>query len=138
MEEPLPSTNVTIATGAGFAIRAAARLIDAIYGVVVGLFAGVLGAIVLVGLEQAGLIAAGWQGRMGGLNLAGWGLGLLGTFIYHCLTEGIYGASLGKLACGLRVVSETAQPIGFAPAFKRSLAYHWDALFFGMVGYSSM
>lgn len=129
---------MTIATGAGFGIRAAARLIDAIYGLVIGLFAGVLGGIILVLLEQAGLIAAGWQERLGGLNLAGWGFGMLGTLIYHCLTEGIYGASLGKLSCGLRVVSETAQPIGLTQAFKRSLAFYWDALFFGAVGYSSM
>ncbi len=70
---------MTIATGAGFGIRAAARLIDAIYGLGIGLFAGVLGGITLVLLEQAGLIAAGWQERIGGLNLAGWGFGMLGT-----------------------------------------------------------
>jgi hypothetical protein len=36
------------------------------------------------------------------------------------------------------VVSESAEPIGLAKAFKRSLAYYWDGLFFGLVGYSSM
>jgi uncharacterized RDD family membrane protein YckC len=48
------------------------------------------------------------------------------------------GASLGKLACGLRVVSEESRPIGLSQAFKRSLAFYWDGLFFGLVGYSSM
>jgi uncharacterized RDD family membrane protein YckC len=114
-------------------------MIDTIYGFVIGLFGGVLGGIMIaLLLEPAGLVAPGWQERTQGLNLAGWGFGLLGTFFYHWLTEGMSGASLGKLVCGLRVVNETAQPIGMAQSFKRSLAYYWDALFFGLVGYSSM
>src|SRR5687767_10846833 len=88
-----------IAAGAGFWIRVGARLIDAVYGIILGLFAGVLGGIALVLLDRAGLIEPGWQGRVQGLNIAGWALSLLGGFLYHSLTEGIYGASLGKLIC---------------------------------------
>ena len=115
-----------------------ARLIDAVYGIAVGFCGGIVAGVILVVLEKTGWVATGWEQRVGGLNLAGWGLGILGSLIYQCLTEGLYGASLGKLACGLRVVTEAAQPIGFAQAFKRSLAYYWDSLFFGLVGYSSM
>jgi uncharacterized RDD family membrane protein YckC len=138
VDEPLPPTARTIASGAGFGIRAAARVIDIIYGIVIGLLGGVFAGIILMLLEQGGLIAPGWQGRLGGVDLAGWGFSLLGTLSYHWLTEGMYGASLGKLLCGLRVVSEAARPIGFTQAFKRSLAFYWDGLFFGLIGYSSM
>ena len=110
-----------ISAGAGFWIRAGARLIDAVYGIVLGLFAGVLGGIVLVLLDRAGLIEPGWQGRIQGLNIAGWALSLLGGFLYHSLTEGIYGASLGKLICQLRVVTEEGQSIGMKRALLRSV-----------------
>jgi uncharacterized RDD family membrane protein YckC len=138
MEPPPLSSRPTVAAGAGFGIRLVARLIDTVYGFITSLFGGVFAGVILMILEGSGLVSPGWQGRTGGLNLAGWGLGILGSLTYHCLTEGIYGASLGKLACGLRVVSESTGPIGLAKAFKRSLAYYWDGLFFGLVGYSSM
>jgi uncharacterized RDD family membrane protein YckC len=127
-----------IAAGAGFWIRVGARLIDTVYGIILGLFAGVLGGIVLVLLDRAGLIEPGWQRRVQGLNIAGWALSLLGAFLYHSLTEGIYGASLGKLICQLRVVTEEGQSITMSRALLRSLAYYVDGLFFGLVGYSAM
>ena len=138
MEEPplLPTTSIL--SGARFWIRATARVIDSIYGILLGLIGGVLAGILLLVLEQAGLISPGWQERVKGLNLAGWGLGLLGNLLYHSLTEGMYGASLGKLICQLRVVTEDARPITMIQAFKRSLAYFWDGLFFGLVAYSAM
>ena len=138
MDEPVPPATGTIANGAGFGIRAAARVIDIVYGIVIGFFGGVFAGIILVLLDRDGLIAPGWQERLGGVDLAGWGFGLLSTLFYHWLTEGMYGASLGKLVCGLRVVSEESRPIGLTQAFKRSLAFYWDSLFFGIVGYSSM
>lgn len=139
MDEPLAINPSNLASGAGFGIRCVARVVDAIYGTVIGLFGGFLGGIMIaLLLEPVGVVAPGWQARMAGLNLAGWGCSLLGNLFYHCLTEGMYGASVGKLVCGLRVVSEAAEPIGLAQSFKRSLAYYWDALFFGLVGYSSM
>ena len=138
MDDLVPPIPGTIASGAGFGIRAAARVIDIIYGIALGFFGGIFAGIILVFLDQGGGVAPGWQQRMGGVNLAGWLFGLLGTLFYYWLTEGMYGASLGKLVCGLRVVSEAAQPIGLAQAFKRSLAIYWDGLFFGLVGYLSM
>src|SRR3954451_3959032 len=138
MEEPIPPTAAAIASGAGFGIRAAARLIDIVYGIMIGFFGGVFAGILLILLDRDGLIVPGWQERLGGVDLAGWGFGLLGTLFYHWLTEGMYGASLGKLLCGLRVVSEGSRPIGLTQAFKRNLAFYWDGLVFGLVGYSSM
>ena len=138
MDEPLLPTAGPIASGAGFGIRAAARLIDIIYGLLIGFFVGVCAGVIFVILEQGGSIEPGWQKRIGGVDLAGWGFGLLGTLVYHWVSEGMSGASLGKLMCGLRVVTETARPIGMTHAFKRSLAFYWDSLFFGLIGYSAM
>ncbi len=114
------------------------RVIDIAYGIILGFIAGVLAGLGLVIADQAGLITPGWQNRIEGLDLPGFGFGLLGAFLYHSITEGMFGASLGKLACRLRVVTEEGRPIGFGRALMRSLAYYFDALFFGLVAYSSM
>src|SRR5205823_5416376 len=45
---------------------------------------------------------------------------------------------LGKLICQLRVIHEDAHSINIWSAVKRSLAFLWDGLFFGLVGYNSM
>ena len=133
-----PSSTPEISSGAGFWIRAGARIIDVVYGIFLGFFAGILGGIALVILQRSGLIPPGWQERMKGFNAPGFGLSLLGGFLYHSLTEGIFGASLGKLICQLRVVTDQGQPIGLGKALLRSIIYYWDALFFGLVAYSSM
>src|SRR5436190_9899739 len=127
-----------ISSAARFWIRAGARVIDIVYGIFLGLFAGVLGGIALAILEGAGFITPGWQHRVGGFNAIGFGLSLVGGFLYHSLTEGMFGASLGKLICQLRVVTEDGHSITFRKALLRSLAYYFDALFFGLVAYSSM
>lgn len=41
-----------------------ARIIDTFYGMVLGFCGGILGAIVLVILDRAGLIESGWQDRL--------------------------------------------------------------------------
>jgi uncharacterized RDD family membrane protein YckC len=128
----------SISSGAGFWIRAAARAIDIVYGIMLGFFAGVIAGIALVILARTGWIAPGWQYRVKGLNIPGFGLSMLGGFLYQSLTEGIYGASVGKLVCQLRVVTEEGQPITMKRALLRSLAYYFDALFFGIVAYMSM
>jgi hypothetical protein len=38
----------------------------------------------------------------------------------------------------LRVVTVEGLPCGLKSGFQRSLAYLWDSLFFGLVGYASM
>jgi uncharacterized RDD family membrane protein YckC len=138
MDEASQLQTAGVQSGAGFGIRAGARIIDTVYGLALGFIGGIFAGIGLIILEQAGIVAPGWQERMGGLNLPGWILGLFGTLVYHSLTEGMYGASLGKLICQLRVVTEDARAITVTRALKRSLAYFWDSLFFGLVGYTAM
>ena len=137
MESDPPHARPFSAT-AGLWIRAGARVIDIAYGIILGFVAGMLAGVCLVIADQVGVIKPGWQDRIEGFNLLGFGLGMLGSFLYQAITEGMFGASLGKLSCRLRVVTEEGRPIGFGRALKRSLAYYFDALFFGLVAYTFM
>jgi uncharacterized RDD family membrane protein YckC len=71
-------------------------------------------------------------------RFTGFGLGILGAFLYHSVAEGIGSVTIGKLICGLRVVQVDGKPATMKGAFIRDLAYHIDALFFGLVAYLSM
>jgi len=137
MEEP-PPTQPSISSGAGFGIRLVARIIDTAFGIVLGFVAGVIGAIILIALTKSGMIEPGWQDRIKGTNVIGFILSSIGAIVYHSITEGMYGASVGKLVCQLRVISENARPITMWQAFLRNVSYWVDGLFFGLVGYASM
>ncbi|NLY02498.1 MAG: hypothetical protein GXY83_40990 [Rhodopirellula sp.] len=63
MEQPPPLPTNPVVAGAGFWIRALARIIDMGFGLLLGLFGGIVGAIVLVILQTVGSISPGWQQR---------------------------------------------------------------------------
>ncbi len=128
----------SVVQGAGFGIRALARVLEMVYGYVLGIISGIAGAIFLVILQEAAVIGPGWQRRLGGARLGLFMASLVGNLFYHTLCEGICGASLGKLICGLRVVTEDLAPCSIKQAFIRSCAYFIDSLFFGIVGYLEM
>lgn len=138
MDGAIVPASTSITEGAGFGIRVVARIIDSVYGQVLGFAGGLTAGVALLVLEQAGLVAPGWQERMEGASVATWTLGFVAALTYHSLMEGMCGASVGKLICQLRVVAEDGQAITMTKAFKRSLLYFWDALFFGLIGYNSM
>lgn len=124
--------------GAGFWIRALARLVDSLYGFVVGFVAGLIAGIALAVLEDLSIAAPGVANRIGRVNMALVIAGLIGSLFYETICEGLYGATLGKLICGLRVVSEDLTPCRLKPALLRSSAYYLDAIAFGAVGYLEM
>jgi uncharacterized RDD family membrane protein YckC len=123
---------------AGFGIRLLARIIDTIFGFFIGYAAGIFAGTTIVGLADAGTIPPGWQERLREFSLIPFGCGLLGNIAYHFFCEGVHGATLGKLCCGLRVVTEDGRPSNLKGAMIRTLAYYIDSFFFGMVGYDSM
>lgn len=127
-----------ISASAGFGIRFLSRLVDLIYGVALGLATGFVGGIIFLLLSAAGKISPHWLETLQQPSFHTYGLAILGTFLYYTLSEGLGGKTLGKLICGLSVVQTDGRPCSMLSAFKRDLAYHWDALFFGLVGYSSM
>ena len=138
MTQPPLNVNEGPASGAGFWIRALARLIDIVYGNLLGLIGGFLAGIILVILEIFGTVSPGWEQRISGRSIVVVGLSLLGAFLYHALCEGIHGASLGKLICRLRVLQEDGRPSTISGGIVRNLGWYVDALFFGLIGYSSM
>jgi len=124
--------------GAGFWIRAGARILDTLFGTLLGALAGLLGGITLGLLQSLSVIEPGWNlGLTEGRWLL-WLAGLLCSICYHTLCEGVGSASLGKVICGLRVMSEDSSPCGLKQALIRSLAYFIDSLVFGVVGYFEM
>lgn len=123
--------------GAGFWIRALARIADWVYFYIIGLATGGCAGITLMILQRYSVIEPGWAHRMPHF-IALFPASLLGTIIYHAISEGIYGASAGKFVFGLRVLSESRTPCDIPSAFLREIAYFFDALFFGLVGYLSM
>jgi uncharacterized RDD family membrane protein YckC len=143
-QQPLEVKQPEIAAGedkspsAGFGIRALARIVDTLFGLLVGFVAGVFASVVIMILSAAGVITPGWQQRIHGFSFVSLGLGLIGSVAYHCFCEGIHGATLGKFCCGICVVTEDMRPSNLKGAMIRTLAYYVDALFFGLVGYSSM
>lgn len=123
---------------ATFGIRAGARIVDTIVGFVVGGIGGGIGGFLVGVLVATGSLDPSATGRMGKLSAGSFLFGLLGPLLYHAVAEGLGGATIGKLVCGLRVVREDGRPATLGGAFLRSIAYYIDGLFFGMVAYSVM
>jgi len=122
----------------GFAIRAVAHLIDLGVTMVLGLASGVFAGIVLAVLDRAGSITPGGEQRVGIASGGSFVLGLVASLLYHAIAEGLGGATAGKAIVGLRVLTEDQKPCTFPKALGRNLAYYFDALFFGLVAWSSM
>lgn len=140
---PLPESSPRIASagipsGAGFWIRFLARFVDMAFGFMLGLATGIFAGILFAVLSRLGRITPDWPLLVRKNNVSGVCLGLLGAFLYHSIAEGIGTVTVGKLICGLRVVQADGRPATLKGAFIRDLAYHLDALFFGLIGYMSM
>jgi uncharacterized RDD family membrane protein YckC len=135
--EMLPVTT-NYADFAGFGVRAAARIIDTLFLMVPGFIAGALAGAISAIAHAASPAAAGRSHAAGGLSASSLLVGALATVVYHALSEGVGGASVGKLALGLRVRRSDLSQCSVGAAIGRSLAYYVDALFFGMVAYGSM
>lgn len=123
---------------AGFMIRAFARIIDTLFGLCLGFSAGRGARTIFLILNGAGYLPVGWQRHLHGFSLANFGCSLLGVLLYHTLCEGLHGATIGKLCCGICVVSEDGQPSTLKGALIRNLGFYVDAIFLGALGYASM
>jgi uncharacterized RDD family membrane protein YckC len=58
-------------------------------------------------------------------------LGVLVWIMYPALTEGLWGATVGKMALGLQVIREDGSPAGFGAAFVRALLRLVDGILIG-------
>jgi len=125
--------------GAGFWIRALARSIDLLVH-----YAAVFAALILVMLalviycDLAHKDFNQFIAKLGPFTFLSALMSVLGALTYHALSESIHGSSLGKLVCGLVVVTDRATPCRFGAAFGRSAAFYIDGLFFGGIAAMSM
>ena len=122
----------------GFGIRAAAHFIDIVATTLVAVVAGAAGGILIAILAASGIASAGWEQRIGESDALTVLIGIIASLAYHTLAEALGGATVGKAICGLRVLGERREPCSFGKALGRNLAYYIDAMFFGLVGWTSM
>jgi uncharacterized RDD family membrane protein YckC len=118
--------------GAGFARRAAARLLDLF---LTGFLGGALAALML-------LVLGGDESLLDrGVPAAGFEMWLARTLMmitYHGVAESLGGITLGKLLFSLEVVGEDGAPISLGRGLLRNVWVLVDSLAFGLVAYLVM
>lgn len=122
----------------GFGIRAAAHIVDVIATTIVAAASGFVGAIFVGVFAAAGVVGPDWEHKIAKNTPGTLALGFLAALLYHTLAEGLGGATIGKLVCGLRVITERREPCTLGKSLGRNLAYYIDGLFFGLVAWSAM
>jgi uncharacterized RDD family membrane protein YckC len=122
----------------GFWIRAGAQLLDTVAAWIFAFVAATAASAVLAVLQAAEVIDDRWAHRIGQAGAGAFVMSALAALAYQSFSEWIGGATLGKLALGLRVRSVDLTPCTLGGAVLRNLAFYIDALFFGMVAYGSM
>lgn len=123
--------------GATFWPRAAARIVDFVLQYFVGMFAGLLFAVLLT-IAAGGRPPAWVLARITHASWVVYLAGVFGMFSYSAICESIHGSTLGKLVLSLQVLQEDGSPCRPKSAIIRELGYFVDVLFFGLVGYSRM
>ncbi len=66
------------------------------------------------------------------------GFMLIGGFLYHSILEGVFGKTLGKKICGIKVVRDDLSKCGIPRAMLRNLLRIIDGLFYYFVGVISI
>jgi len=131
------SSDVMLEPG-GFGIRAVAHFVDIVVTLIAAFISGAIGGIFVAILAGAGVVSAGWEQRIGASSALTVLLGLVASLAYHAFSEAFGGATLGKAICGLRVLTERREPCTLGKAIGRNLAYYIDAMFFGLIAWTSM
>ena len=132
-------TTPTGIQGVGFWLRFAARLIDNIVHLGVGVVCGILvalGAAIYAGVS--GQPFEPFVEKIGATTLGTYVFSLLGALGYQTISEGIAGSSLGKRLLGFAVIKEDGSHCTLRSAFIRSLSYFLDSLALGIVAYLAM
>ena len=104
-------------------------------GFIASVFFGVVLAIVATLLRQPLAVVEARYHRTG---IAVFIFSVLAGLAYHTICDGLHGSTAGKLALNMVVVREDGTPCDLSAALKREIAYFFDALFFGLIGYVSM
>ncbi len=120
------SMPITTAYG-GFWIRTVAYIIDAvIFGIVSQIIMIPLSMFMMPSMMEAGDQAAmGSVFAMIGISTF---IGFVVPVFYYTFFHGRWGATVGKMACGLRVVTAEGEPITYMRAFGRFWAFMLSGL----------
>lgn len=104
----------------GNGIRAVAVIIDLVVWAAIGYAVALMsGQTTGAGFELEGLPAFVW---------------FLSFFVYYIVLEAQFGQTVGKLAVGIRVVSDSSDSIGFRASLIRNVLRVVDGLFFYLIG----
>lgn len=127
---------LTTVEGKKFGVRTAAYGIDAVAYYVLDIAAGFVGGLVLsIVLVLSRRISYLDQQALQVPNC----LSALVLFVlYFAVFEWLYGATLGKLALGMRVIQKNGEPCSFGSAVLRGLLRYIDGFFFAIPAYASM
>ena len=105
----------------GFWIRFGAKFIDGLVVTVAGMIVGFFIGLVLGGFGESGDSVA--------LNFSIQAVNLIIPVVYSTYLLGRYGATLGKMACGIKVV----RPDGGKISYPRALGRHFAEFLSGMI-----
>jgi uncharacterized RDD family membrane protein YckC len=124
-------------TGVTFWPRVAARVIDLVVKYAIAHLTGLLFGVMLR-ISAGGHLPLMVLRNLRHQGLRGVAFGLLAALAYHVIFTVIYGSSIGKLVLSIVVVQEDRSPCSLKSAVIRELSYYIDALFFGIIAYTSM
>ena len=136
-----PSETQAPTSGAGFWVRAGARIIDiVVHNLIWYVTAYLLGFAIYIfsvisGIPMSRILA---NVESTSISLTAFILAIIGSIFYHAISEYMYGASLGKLIFRLHVRNEDGQPISIKASLIRSFVFFIDGIFFGIVAYYNM
>ena len=115
---------------AGFWIRFGAKIIDAIILTVLGFVVSIPGYFITGAPQSGGQISMGFIAGNGLIAL----ISVAVQIAYPVYLLGKYSATLGKMACGLKVVRSDGDKISYARAFGRYFAEILSSIILG-IGY---
>jgi uncharacterized RDD family membrane protein YckC len=126
-------------TYVGFGRRFAARFLDTVLHYALGFIAGMV-LVILAILAQAVLhtSAAAVMAKMRHTTSLSFLFAMFGSFAYEVICLVGFGSTAGKLMLGMVVLDEDLKPCSLKAAVIRELGFFIDAIFFGVVAYSSM
>ena len=128
---------ITIKEGAGFWIRAAAKIIDVyVVNIVLNLVVGLLFGFFIVIFYPSYVSTI--ENMSKSINVVGYLYAIIGVTLYESISESVGTTTVGKQIFKLRVLTTDGKPPEFKQAFIRSIAFFVDSLFFGVVAYISM
>ena len=127
----IPNNQVAVWEGSGFWIRALAYVIDLILFFAVSYFVELIITVLYILLGN--IDEASYNAALKHTTVIRYVLSIIPWVAYFIICESVFGATLGKLICKLRVVKLDGSLVNFWQAFLRGIFRLIDGLFLGGV-----